>query len=284
VVEGVGDHACEYMTGGVVVILGPSGRNLAAGMSGGWLYLYDPEVTVHDHLSAGVYEIDLLEAEDDERLQALLVRFREETGSTKAQRILENWRHERMNFVRIETSEYQANSRRGEGWVRSPDFWSTPARARVSTGARSSARLARGLRAPERRGDLPLRGHGAWTAGFPSACRAAPSATSYRPSTTPPTGYQWHQPPNSSSDTNNFPEFTGRLCPAPCESACVLGHQQRSRDDRALEYEVAEHAFAAGFAVSRERPRTRVDDGWRWWARVPQVWPPRPNYAASGTP
>jgi glutamate synthase (NADPH/NADH) large chain len=95
------------MTGGVVVILGNVGRNLAAGMSGGTLYLYDPEVTVHDHLSAGVYEIDLLEREDDERLRALLERFVAETTSHKASRILENWRQERMNFARIETSEYQ---------------------------------------------------------------------------------------------------------------------------------------------------------------------------------
>jgi len=107
VVEGTGDHACEYMTGGVVVILGDVGRNLAAGMSGGTLYLYDPRVTVHDHLSAGVYEIELLESEDDERLFALLERFRDETSSTKADRILKEWRVERMNFVRVETSEYQ---------------------------------------------------------------------------------------------------------------------------------------------------------------------------------
>jgi len=107
VVEGTGDHACEYMTGGVVAILGGVGRNLAAGMSGGTLYLYDPDVTVHDHLSAGVYEIELLESDDDEKLFSLLGRFRDETGSKKAERILANWRNERMNFVRIETSEYQ---------------------------------------------------------------------------------------------------------------------------------------------------------------------------------
>ncbi|HUY16903.1 MAG TPA: glutamate synthase large subunit [Acidimicrobiales bacterium] len=107
VVEGTGDHACEYMTGGVVVILGDVGRNLAAGMSGGTLYLYDPEVAVHDHLSAGVYEIELLESDDDERLYALLERFRDETGSRKADRLLTNWRSERMNFIRLETSEYQ---------------------------------------------------------------------------------------------------------------------------------------------------------------------------------
>ena len=107
VVEGTGDHAAEYMTGGVVVILGNVGRNLAAGMSGGTLYLYDPEQSVYDHLSAGVYEIDPLEYEDDERLHAILSRFVDETQSSKATKILQEWRVERMNFVRIETSEYQ---------------------------------------------------------------------------------------------------------------------------------------------------------------------------------
>jgi glutamate synthase (NADPH/NADH) large chain len=95
------------MTGGVVVVLGSVGRNLAAGMSGGTLYLYDPERHVHDHLSAGVYEIDPLEYEDDALLMSLLERYRDETGSKKAAELLDHWREVRMDFVRIETSEYQ---------------------------------------------------------------------------------------------------------------------------------------------------------------------------------
>jgi glutamate synthase (NADPH/NADH) large chain len=107
VVEGAGDHAAEYMTGGVVVILGEVGRNLAAGMSGGTLYLYDPDGALHDHLNAGVFEIEPLEADDDERLAALLTRFRDETGSEVAARMIANWRRSRMDFVRVESSEYQ---------------------------------------------------------------------------------------------------------------------------------------------------------------------------------
>ena len=107
VVEGAGDHAGEYMTGGVVVILGAVGRNLAAGMSGGTLYLYDPAGTVHDHLSAGVYEIEPLEADDDALLGVLLTRFVDETGSPLAAGLLRDWRRARMDFVRVESSEYQ---------------------------------------------------------------------------------------------------------------------------------------------------------------------------------
>jgi len=107
VVEGVGDHACEYMTGGTVVILGQTGRNLAAGMSGGTLYLYDPQNHVYDALSAGVYEVDPLEVHDDELLKGLVTRFRDQTNSRLAERLLNDWRSTRMSFVRIETSEYQ---------------------------------------------------------------------------------------------------------------------------------------------------------------------------------
>jgi glutamate synthase (NADPH/NADH) large chain len=107
IVEGTGDHACEYMTGGVVVILGDVGRNLCAGMSGGTLYLYDPTASVHHHLSGGVYEVDPLESADDVRLRQLLERYLLETESQRVRELLSNWRCERMNFVKVETSEYQ---------------------------------------------------------------------------------------------------------------------------------------------------------------------------------
>jgi glutamate synthase (NADPH/NADH) small chain len=67
--------------------------------------------------------------------------------------------------------------------------------------------------------------------------------------------YQWAHAAEQLFDTNNFPEFTGRLCPAPCESACVLGINSEPVTIERLEYEVAEHAFAKGFAVSRPTPR-----------------------------
>ena len=107
VVEGTGDHAGEYMTGGYLVILGPTGRNLAAGMSGGTIFLWDPDDRVHDALSAGVYEIDPLEAADEAVLTGILTRYADETGSERARSLLKDWRTSRMHFVRVETSEYQ---------------------------------------------------------------------------------------------------------------------------------------------------------------------------------
>ena len=107
IAEGAGDHACEYMTGGTVVLLGEVGRNMAAGMSGGTLYYYDPSGTVYDHLSAGVYEIDPIEFDNDDMVRELIERFAAETGSVRAATIVGDWRTSRMHFVRIETSEYQ---------------------------------------------------------------------------------------------------------------------------------------------------------------------------------
>src|SRR5699024_2719618 len=70
VVEGVGDHACEYMTGGRVVVLGPTGRNVAAGMSGGVAYFYDPTGELAGNLNGEMVDIEDLTGEDVERLHA----------------------------------------------------------------------------------------------------------------------------------------------------------------------------------------------------------------------
>jgi glutamate synthase (NADPH/NADH) large chain len=115
VVEGVGDHACEYMTGGRVVILGETGRNLGAGMSGGTLYLYDPHELLNDVLANGDFEIDYLDEESDEALHQLLHRYVEETRSKLAQEILSSWSTERMRFVQVQSVEYAAAQSRNHG-------------------------------------------------------------------------------------------------------------------------------------------------------------------------
>ena len=103
VVEGVGDHGCEYMTGGVVVILGPVGVNFAAGMTGGVAYVYDADATLD--LNCNLDSVDLfpLEAggEDEARLRALLEEHVARTGSPKAKRLLANWEGARPMFSQV---------------------------------------------------------------------------------------------------------------------------------------------------------------------------------------
>jgi glutamate synthase (NADPH/NADH) large chain len=105
VVEGTGDHGCEYMTGGVVVVLGAVGRNFAAGMSGGIAYVWDPERRLTDRCNlAGV----ALEAvQDESMLKCLIERHREATGSARAREILADWPRSLREFVQVMPHDYR---------------------------------------------------------------------------------------------------------------------------------------------------------------------------------
>jgi glutamate synthase (NADPH/NADH) large chain len=110
VVEGVGDHALEYMTGGLAVILGPTGRNLGAGMSGGSAYIHrlDRALINREALATGELELLELGAGDVEILRDLLTRHVEETGSDLAERLLANLDTEIANFTRVLPRDYAA--------------------------------------------------------------------------------------------------------------------------------------------------------------------------------
>lgn len=107
VVEGVGDHACEYMTGGRVVVLGPTGINFGAGMSGGIAYVYDEEGRFDSLCNTDMIDLDPLNAEDEAELKQLIENHAKYTGSPKAKRILANWDLEREFFVKVFPMEYR---------------------------------------------------------------------------------------------------------------------------------------------------------------------------------
>ena len=109
VVEGVGDHGCEYMTGGIVVILGSTGRNFAAGMSGGIAYVYNPSGSLADCINRGLVQMEALdEREDSPVLEQLIDQHRLYTGSSIADRILWNWEDSRRLFVKVIPTDYKA--------------------------------------------------------------------------------------------------------------------------------------------------------------------------------
>ena len=136
VVEGVGDHGCEYMTGGVVVVLGQTGRNFAAGMSGGVAYVLDEDGTFETRCNMAMVELEPVPEEDDileklhhhggdlahkgrvdvsgdmtrhdeERLLQLISNHRHLTGSERAAHILENWENFRGKFRKVMPVEYR---------------------------------------------------------------------------------------------------------------------------------------------------------------------------------
>ena len=107
VVEGVGDHGCEYMTGGVVVILGNTGRNFAAGMSGGIAYIYDVRKNFQQQCNAEMVDLDPLDDLDAQQLHALLTEHVASTGSTVAKFILGDFDHQLGNFLKVFPRDYK---------------------------------------------------------------------------------------------------------------------------------------------------------------------------------
>ena len=108
VVEGVGDHGCEYMTGGRVVVIGPTGRNFAAGMSGGIAYVYDESAQFAKLCNLEMVELEQPDKpEDRETIKRMLENHYKYTGSTKAKAILDDWEKELRWFVKVMPTDYR---------------------------------------------------------------------------------------------------------------------------------------------------------------------------------
>jgi glutamate synthase (NADPH) large chain len=108
VVEGIGDHGCEYMTGGAVVVLGETGRNFAAGMSGGVAYVLDENKTFSRNLNAEMVDLEQLDAEDFDVLRRMIREHFRHTGSQKALGILNDWNLAKGAFVKVMPRDYKA--------------------------------------------------------------------------------------------------------------------------------------------------------------------------------
>jgi glutamate synthase (NADPH/NADH) large chain len=107
VVEGTGDHGCEYMTGGRVVILGATGRNFAAGMSGGIAYIYDVKGQFASVCNKEMVDLDPLDAEDAQALNDMITRHYAYTGSTVARFVLDDFENQLKNFIKVFPKDYK---------------------------------------------------------------------------------------------------------------------------------------------------------------------------------
>ena len=107
VVEGIGDHGCEYMTGGKAVILGPTGRNFGAGMSGGIAYIYNDKGNFEENCNSETFELETLLDEDLNDLKDLITRHNDYTDSAVAKEILDNWETESQKFVKVMPTDYK---------------------------------------------------------------------------------------------------------------------------------------------------------------------------------
>jgi glutamate synthase domain-containing protein 3 len=108
VIEGVGDHGCEYMTGGRVVVLGPTGRNFAAGMSGGIAYVWDPAQDFESRCNLGIVQLEIVESPEDlGELLHLIELHHEFTGSSVAERMLHHWPETTAQFRKVMPIDYK---------------------------------------------------------------------------------------------------------------------------------------------------------------------------------
>lgn len=298
VVEGVGDHGCEYMTAGTVLILGLTGRNFAAGMSGGIAYVYDIDGSFKSKCNHEMVELLPLELNDDlNEVEKLLKEFVEYTGSIIAKELLETWPEPVKMFVKVFPYEYQralkqmalrqptppkveANGGQQNGVLdieetvrdveldkknlekildKTRGFMKYPRETCMYRPAEKRQRdwdeiysaqaVRRGLRVQAAR---------CMDCGVPF-CQSAHGC---------PLGNlipkwndlvylaDWRQALTQLLQTNNFPEFTGRVCPAPCEGACVLGISEPPVTIKNIECAIIDNAFESGW-IQPEIPEHR---------------------------
>ena len=108
VIEGTGDHGCEYMTGGVVVVLGRTGRNFAAGMSGGEAYVLNEDGKFETRCNLGMVELEkVIESKDLNTLKTMIELHMKYTGSRKAKMILDSWPGMVSKFVKVIPHDYK---------------------------------------------------------------------------------------------------------------------------------------------------------------------------------
>lgn len=300
VCEGVGDHGCEYMTGGVVVILGITGRNFAAGMSGGIAYVYDPVLERKCNVSM-VELLPLEKSEDLQYVESLLKEFVECTGSLVAQAILSDWPGNAVNFVKVFPYEYQRALRQIaereaeeaadvadvttevqeppvldiEDTVSDSQF-DKKKMERVLDKTRGFMKYKRqtGLYRPaaDRQKDwneiynsvhvrkgLRMQAARCMDCGVPfcQSSHGCPLGNIIPKWNDLIFNNNWQEALQQLLQTNNFPEFTGRVCPAPCEGACVLGINELPVTIKNIEVAIIDYAFEQGW-IKPEVPTVRT--------------------------
>lgn len=107
VIEGIGDHGCEYMTGGLVLVLGKTGKNFAAGMSGGLAYVFDNDNDFKQNCNLEMVDLDTPSEEDFNTVYQLLVQHKEYTNSERATELLQNWHSVKQSLVKVFPKEYK---------------------------------------------------------------------------------------------------------------------------------------------------------------------------------
>ncbi|KYN05005.1 Glutamate synthase [NADH], amyloplastic [Cyphomyrmex costatus] len=289
VVEGVGDHGCEYMTGGCALILGLTGRNFAAGMSGGIAYVLDVDGSFKSKCNPEMVELlPLNKPEEIAYVKQLLEEFIEKTDSLIAQDLLATWPEPTTRFVKVFPYEYQralkqleeekqqtpnvinGNAQITNGKIKDiedsiEDAEMAQRKLDKIKGFMKYSRQKTMYRPAEKRIDdwdeiynfqgvrktLRVQAARCMECGVPF-CQSSHGCPlgNIIPKWNDLVFHQnWKEALNQLLQTNNFPEFTGRVCPAPCEGACVLGISEPPVTIKNIECAIIDHAFEQGWIV-----------------------------------
>ncbi|OBZ85326.1 putative glutamate synthase [NADPH] [Choanephora cucurbitarum] len=297
VCEGVGDHGCEYMTGGRVVILGSTGRNFAAGMSGGIAYVLDLGNSFRELVNTEMVNLETVN--DSERvaeLRDMIEDHRHYTGSEVADRVLKHFNEYLPKFVMVMPIEYGQLLKRQREALAHPKIEKKvcddtaqkklePQLEDLEDSALSEAEILkrrekldklRGFMKYKRRTDPyrdPKKRSKDWDEVnvrlsrpqlHEQAARCMDCGIPFCQSDTGcPIGNiipkwnelvykdNWKEALDRLMMTNNFPEFTGRVCPAPCEQSCVLNITEPPVAIKSIECAIIDHGFKEGWIVPK---------------------------------
>jgi glutamate synthase (NADH) len=302
VVEGIGDHGCEYMTGGRVVILGSTGRNFAAGMSGGIAYVLDKDLDFRDKVNTEMVELSGIEDPTEiAYLRGLIEDHHHYTGSELAARILLDFSRALSRFVKVLPTDYKrvleaeaAKATTEPEKQTETSFPLLPEKPKahkikgditdieesVSDAQTEKKRSAlvldktRGFMKYKRRSEKYRHPKTRTRDWQELSTRLNEDELKYQtarcmdcgvPFCQSDTGCpisniipkwnelvfqnQWRDALNRLLMTNNFPEFTGRVCPAPCEGACVLGINEDPVGIKSIECAIIDRGFDMGWMV-----------------------------------
>ncbi|XP_039120689.1 LOW QUALITY PROTEIN: glutamate synthase 1 [NADH], chloroplastic [Dioscorea cayenensis subsp. rotundata] len=305
VVEGVGDHGCEYMTGGTVVVLGKTGRNFAAGMSGGIAYVLDVDEKFHTRCNTELVDLDKVEeAEDIAMLKMMIQQHQRHTSSILAREVLANFENLLPKFVKVFPRDYkrillklkadeqvakEADEQEERELMEKDAFEELKKLAEKanlverSTAPKRPTQVPdavkhRGFVAYERQG-ISYRDPNArindWEEVAEESkpgpllktqsarCMDCGTPFCHQENSGCPLGNKipefnelvhqnrWREALDRLLETNNFPEFTGRVCPAPCEGSCVLGIIENPVSIKSIECSIIDKAFEEGWMVPR---------------------------------
>ncbi|XP_040868911.1 glutamate synthase [NADH], amyloplastic isoform X2 [Glycine max] len=313
VVEGVGDHGCEYMTGGTVVVLGKTGRNFAAGMSGGIAYVLDVDGKFQSRCNLELVDLDKVEEEEDIlTLRMLIQQHQRHTNSRLAKEVLDDFENLLPKFIKVFPREYKRvlasmkseetskdavvhaakHEQDDEAQAVEKDAFeelkklATASLNEKPSQAESPKRPSQVTGAIKHRGFVSYEREGVqyrdpnvrmtdWkevmeeTKPGPllktqsARCMDCGTPFCHQENSGCPLGnkipefnelvYQnrWHEALERLLETNNFPEFTGRVCPAPCEGSCVLGIIENPVSIKSIECAIIDKAFEEGWMVPR---------------------------------